>query len=126
MIDSADLIIAAGALGAVASALTCAVLTSARGVALLRMKPGDVLVVKSAQRMSEETARRLRAQVGHFVPGHQVMVLDGGLDLAVIGGVALGDPRWVERMRRTAAAGPIGAPPNQGSGGSRTKFGAPS
>jgi hypothetical protein len=52
------------------------------------IRPGDVLVLKSAAPMSSETCERLKQELGKRFDGYDVLVLSGGLDIEVIRKVA--------------------------------------
>jgi hypothetical protein len=51
----------------------------------VKIRPGDVLVVTCDERISWEVARHLREVIQDKFPGHEVMVLGGGLKLAIAG-----------------------------------------
>jgi hypothetical protein len=53
-------------------------------IAKLELRPGDILVVKSARPLSAETAARLRQILEQAVGGHRCMVLESGLDLSIL------------------------------------------
>lgn len=50
----------------------------------LQLKPDDVLVVKLATRLNEETRTRLVAHLEATLPNQRVLVLDPGMDLGVL------------------------------------------
>ena len=53
-------------------------------IARLDLREGDILVVKIAQPLMTTTRDRLRDYIAKSSGGHQVMVLDGVMDLAVL------------------------------------------
>lgn len=53
-------------------------------IARLDLRPGDVLVVKSRRPLSVQDCERIRQILKQEAVGHRVMVLDDGLDLAVL------------------------------------------
>lgn len=51
----------------------------------LNLAPGDVLVLKSAERFSPDAIARITLYVRRVCgPQHRVLILDGGIDLAVL------------------------------------------
>lgn len=50
----------------------------------LDLQEGDVLVVSAKQPLPERAHEFLRAKLSAAAPGHRIMVLDGGLQLAVL------------------------------------------
>jgi hypothetical protein len=50
----------------------------------LSLKPGDLVVVSVLDMISFEMAERLRALVAKRVPGHDVLVLAGGVRIGVL------------------------------------------
>lgn len=50
----------------------------------LDLRQGDILVVKCSDHVCSEIADRIRRYVANVVPGHTCLILDGGLDLAVL------------------------------------------
>lgn len=52
-------------------------------ISRVRMHPGDVVIVKVADHLTRERALILRERVQKVFPGHEVVVLDGGMDLQV-------------------------------------------
>lgn len=54
-------------------------------IAKLKVKPGDMLVAKIADRVSDDVWKRLQGMFKGVLPeGVRVLVLDQGLDLAVL------------------------------------------
>lgn len=51
---------------------------------VLRLQPGDILVVKSERRLTVEQATALREHVKERIPDHEVLVIPPDLDLAVL------------------------------------------
>lgn len=54
------------------------------GVSVLRLEPGDVIVVQSDNAITDSGAEWLRASVGRLFPGHEVAILDQGLKIGII------------------------------------------
>lgn len=50
---------------------------------VMNLAPGDVIILRSEGRLTMEQAEALRQRVEGMFPGHQVIVLGGGLELAV-------------------------------------------
>lgn len=57
-------------------------------VKLLRLEPGDVLVVETDTILSNESSRRIGSLIEREFPGHRVVVLDAGTRLKVARGAA--------------------------------------
>lgn len=55
----------------------------------LNLRPGDTVVVMTDMLLSSERARGIVKQVEEFVPGHRVIVLDGGIKIGVLGKAGL-------------------------------------
>lgn len=53
-------------------------------IARLDLRPGDILVFKCKERLPSEAVARMRYDVGKYLGGHRALVLDGGLDIAVL------------------------------------------
>ncbi len=53
-------------------------------IARLELRPGDILVVKSRQRLSKIQVDRLADYLKPILEGRRCLVLDSGLDLAVL------------------------------------------
>ena len=53
-------------------------------IARIDLRPGDTLVLKYPRPLSQEQRRNLMEAMKSASGGHRVMVLDGGLDLAVL------------------------------------------
>lgn len=53
-------------------------------VQVLRLRLDDVVVFHSESRMSDEMYEHTVAQTKDRFPGHQVMILDGGMKLSVV------------------------------------------
>ncbi len=53
-------------------------------IAKLDLKPGDRLVVKVQGHISEEGEATIKAEIARFAPGVPVLVIEGGVDLAVL------------------------------------------
>lgn len=47
------------------------------GVRILRLEPGDVLVLRAERRVSVAEANQLRERMESVFPGHKSLVLDG-------------------------------------------------
>lgn len=52
-------------------------------ISRVRMHPGDVVIIRVPDRLTVTQVNVLRERVATFFPGHEVLVLDGGLDLQV-------------------------------------------
>ena len=50
----------------------------------LALNPGDIVVLRCNQRITEAIADRLKQQVRSLVGDHEVMVLSEGVDIGVI------------------------------------------
>lgn len=50
----------------------------------LDLRPGDVLVFRHEKRISQASVRYIKDECAKAIPGHRVMVLDDGLELAVL------------------------------------------
>lgn len=48
------------------------------------LEPGDTLLVRSPHMIDSATADAWKAKLGEYFPGHQVVVLGGGLELSVV------------------------------------------
>jgi hypothetical protein len=53
----------------------------------ITLKPGDRLAVRSASRLTPDTARRIKEVVEATWPGVPVLVLDDGMSLEVVEGL---------------------------------------
>jgi hypothetical protein len=53
-------------------------------IARLDLRPGDILVVRCPFLITDTTALRLGAAVREATGGHRALILDGGMDLAVL------------------------------------------
>jgi hypothetical protein len=54
----------------------------------LRLEPGDALVILVPGRVTADQAHRIKDQVETFAPGHEVAVLEDGMELVVVSGHA--------------------------------------
>lgn len=54
---------------------------------ILRLEPGDILVIKSDRRVSRALLERLQGRMQERFPEHKVLVLEAGLSLEVVRGV---------------------------------------
>jgi hypothetical protein len=50
----------------------------------LTLAPGDIVVLNVDMVISAETADRLKARAEKQLPGHQVLILSGGVKLGVL------------------------------------------
>lgn len=50
----------------------------------LDLKPGDTLVLKVADALTEDESRSLRADLDRYLPEHKAVILSGDLDLVVL------------------------------------------
>ncbi|MBP0634893.1 hypothetical protein [Cupriavidus sp. AcVe19-6a] len=55
-----------------------------QSVSLLRLEPGDVLVVTAHGPLSQDVRDRIRDAFRGLVPGHPIAVIDSGLRLCVV------------------------------------------
>jgi hypothetical protein len=55
-----------------------------QSLTVLSLQPGDIVVLKTNQFLSHDVTERLLANARSKVGDHEVMILDGGLDLAVL------------------------------------------
>jgi hypothetical protein len=56
-----------------------------KNAAVLTLRPGDIVVIRCPVLLSADGVAHLRAALAKHIPaGHQVMILDGGLDLSVL------------------------------------------
>ena len=53
-------------------------------VEILRLQPGDTLVITSLVPLTDEHVASLRDDLGARFPGHQAIILDGGITLSVL------------------------------------------
>ncbi len=53
-------------------------------VRILRLEPGDILVLQHERRLDDLVMNRIREDVRERLPGHPVLVLDDGLTLAAL------------------------------------------
>ena len=53
-------------------------------VELLRLRPGDRLLLHSPHRLSPSDTRRIYAQLRERYPDHEVLIVDGGNRLSVL------------------------------------------
>jgi hypothetical protein len=53
-------------------------------LAKLDLKPGDSLIVSYPSRLSTAQAAHVRETVGKYFPGHNCLVLEGGMTLGVL------------------------------------------
>ena len=47
----------------------------------LQLEPGDILVLRTKELISADTADRLHENFKRILPGHKVIVLDAGIDV---------------------------------------------
>lgn len=52
-------------------------------VRILRLEPGDVLVLQCEKFLDREEASYITEQVAAYFPGHEAIVLDGGVTLDI-------------------------------------------
>jgi hypothetical protein len=63
-------------------------------IARLDLRPGDVLVLRSPEPLSQATVARITAFIENKFPGHKAIVLENGLSLGVMNwDVGLNDAR---------------------------------
>lgn len=53
-------------------------------VKVLPLRPGDLLIFRSEDRLTFEQTERVRGLLEKNIPGHRVLVLDGGADIEVL------------------------------------------
>jgi hypothetical protein len=58
--------------------------TSIEHIHVLALQPGDTIVVRMQTRLSAEQAERLKAQWQGKFEGHEVLIVDGCLDIGVL------------------------------------------
>lgn len=51
---------------------------------VLDIKPGDKILIRSHERIDDEDCDFIKANVVRQFPGHEVLILDGGLELSVL------------------------------------------
>lgn len=54
------------------------------GFKLLRLEPGDVLVLSYGGKMTMEAVERLRSVVNHVAPEAGVLILQGGVEVEAV------------------------------------------
>lgn len=59
-------------------------------VRILRLEPGDVLVLEAKQRVSQAEAEKLRERIESVFPGHKALIIDG----ATLVVARPGSPTW--------------------------------
>jgi Rad3-related DNA helicase len=57
---------------------------SLESVRVMRLQPGDTIVIKSAYRISQEVAEHLKRELETRYSGYRVLVLDQGIDIEVV------------------------------------------
>lgn len=62
----------------------------------LRLKPGDIIILRHPQPLSLEAVARLKEDVIELCPGHQVVVLEEGFKFEVI---PAGDVKRADKAR---------------------------
>lgn len=53
-------------------------------IARLDLQPGDILVLKCKQHLPREACDRIRDMMKNVTAGHKTIVLDGGLEIAIL------------------------------------------
>jgi hypothetical protein len=51
---------------------------------VLDIKPGDKILIRSGLRMTRDDRDWMKEVLGEYFPGHEVLILDGGLSLGVV------------------------------------------
>ena len=51
----------------------------------LRLEPGDVVVLTTEWKLSAVEVQRIAEKIGKVLPGHQVLVIDSGVKIGVMG-----------------------------------------
>ncbi len=59
-------------------------------LSVAQLKPEDVIVIESDDRISSEAAQRINEMAGIVWPGRKIVVLDKGLRLKVVAGSEMG------------------------------------
>lgn len=56
-----------------------------KSIKVMRLQPGDVLVIKVKDRLSLQQHEGLQGALSHIIPtGAKCMILDGGMDIDVL------------------------------------------
>jgi hypothetical protein len=58
-----------------------------QGVAVVRLEPGDVIVYRTDEHLDDRQRELCIVHLKREFPGHRVLVVDGGGELQIIGGV---------------------------------------
>jgi hypothetical protein len=53
-------------------------------IARLALRPGDILVIRVAQKLSAATVAALKGDIDQVMPEYRAIILDGGMDLSVL------------------------------------------
>lgn len=53
-------------------------------ISKIKLEPGDILVLRSPKPLSPEVAKRLQEMFAKLSPSFKTLVLDAGMDLAVV------------------------------------------
>ena len=56
-----------------------------RSVMRVSLQPGDVLVIQCEGNLPEAARKRLSDSLSKLFPGHQVLILERGITLSVVG-----------------------------------------
>jgi len=56
-------------------------------IASVNINPGDVLVLKSKSFLSADAAKHVSESLKEIFPGHRIVVLEDGLEFAVVSGM---------------------------------------
>jgi len=55
-------------------------------IASVRLRPGDLVVVKVKEHLTREAAKKLEEYLREYFPAHRVLVLSGGIGIEVARG----------------------------------------
>lgn len=67
-------------------------------LAILDLKPGDTILIRSEQHLDDEAYDQIEKLCRRHLPGHKVVVLDGGLELSVLRQEDAADPMPSQRF----------------------------
>lgn len=53
-------------------------------ISRLDLKPGDIIVLRTKRAVPDHVATRLRAMMKDVAPGHRAVVMEDGMDIALL------------------------------------------
>jgi hypothetical protein len=53
-------------------------------IARLELRPGDILVIKLAAKLSHHAIATIKSDLDRLMPEYRAIILDGGMDLSVL------------------------------------------